>query len=229
MTTPRVLLSWSTGKDAAWALHTLQTAGEVEVVALATTLNAAFDRVAMHSTRRTVLEAQASAVGLPLLPVSIPWPCSNDQYEAAFLGGLDEAKGLYGITHVAFGDLFLEDVRSYRDALMARSGLLPLYPIWGLNTRHLAGQMVQGGLKAVITCVNPAVLNSKFAGQEFDEKLISSFPEGCDPCGENGEFHSCVWDGPMFQGPLSITKGEVVERDGFVFADVLLQSEGGSE
>ena len=229
MTTPRVLLSWSTGKDAAWTLHRLQMTGEVEVVALATTLNAAFDRVAMHSTRRSVLEAQASAAGLPLLPVNIPWPCSNDQYEAAFLCGLEEAKRLYGISHVAFGDLFLEDIRSYRDALMARAGLLPLYPVWGLQTRDLAEEMIHSGMKAVITCVNPAVLNRKFAGQEFDAELISALPEGCDPCGENGEFHSCVWDGPMFQHPLSIVKGEVVERDGFVFADVLLQSERGSE
>lgn len=218
---PRVLLSWSSGKDAAWALHRLRQAGDVEVVGLLTTLNAEFDRVAMHAVRRVLLEAQARSVELPLFPVPLPWPCANAQYEAALLTALGEARETQGVTHVAFGDLFLKDVRAYREAQMADTGMTPLFPLWGLPTDPLARDMIRGGLRARLTCVDPRQLSPDFAGREFDAALLDALPAGIDPCGENGEFHSFAWDGPMFAHPVPITAGEVVERDGFVFADLL--------
>lgn len=218
---PRILLSWSSGKDAAWALHRLRQAGDVEVVGLLTTLNAEFDRVAMHAVRRVLLEAQAQSVGLPLLAVPLPWPCSNAEYEAALLNALGEARAALGITHVAFGDLFLEDVRAYREAQMAGTGLAPLFPLWGLPTNQLARDMIDGGLRARLTCIDPRQLSVDFAGREFDAAFLDALPANIDPCGENGEFHSFAWDGPMFAHPIRVTAGEVVERDGFVFADLL--------
>ena len=221
MPKPRVLLSWSSGKDSAWALHVLRAAGEVEVVGLLTTLNEAFGRVAMHAVRRELLEAQAEAAGLPLLQVPIPWPCSNEQYEAAMTRALAEAREWLRPTHVAFGDLFLEEIRAYREAKMAGTGLELLFPLWGRPTDVLAREMVAGGLRAVLTCVDPRRLPQRFAGRTFDAEFLADLPPDVDPCGENGEFHTFAYAGPMFRAPLSLTPGEVVERDGFCFADVL--------
>ena len=224
----RALLSWSSGKDAAWALHALRSAGEVEVVGLLTTLNAEFDRVAMHAVRRALLLAQARSVDLPLVAVPLPWPCSNAQYEAAMAKALAEAKATLGVTHVASGDLFLEDVRAYREAQLEAAGLSLLCPLWGRSTDALAREMVEGGLRARLTCVDPQRLPASFAGRTFDAELLADLPGGVDPCGESGEFHTFAWDGPMFRQPVPVTPGEIVERDGFVFAD-LLPGEKGAE
>lgn len=203
-------------------LHVLRSAGEVDVVGLLTTINSAFDRVAMHAVRRQLLEAQADAFGLPLVIVPLPWPCSNFEYEAAMERGLDEARERFQITGVAFGDLFLEDIRRYREEKMAQhTDLAPYFPIWDIPTAQLAREMVASGLKANITCVDPRKLDPSFAGRAFDESFLDDLPAGIDPCGENGEFHSFAWDGPMFRHPVPIRAGEVVERDGFVFADFL--------
>ena len=220
MTRPKALLSWSSGKDAAWALHVLRQAGEVEVVGLLTTTNAAFDRVAMHGVRETLLEAQAEAVGLPLSKVPLPWPCSNEAYEARMAEACGRAVA-EGITQMAFGDLFLEEVRDYRIQKLAGTGLEPRFPIWGADTAALARSMVGAGLKATLACVDPKVLAASFAGRDFDGALLTELPPGVDPCGEQGEFHTFVWDGPMFRHPVPVRRGEVVERDGFVFADLV--------
>ena len=193
----------------------------MEVVGLLTTINAEFGRVAMHATRQNLLEAQAQAVGLSLLTVPIPWPYPNVQYEAAFLVALTEAKSTLEVTHIAFGDLFLEDVRAYREAQLKGMGLTPLFPLWGQPTRELAEEMVAGGLQPILTCVDPHRLPVDFAGRLFDTELLDSLPADVDPCGEGGEFHTFAFDGPMFAHPLAIEAGEIVERDGFVFADVL--------
>lgn len=223
---PRILLSWSSGKDAAWALHMLHLSGGVEVVGLLTTLNAESDRVAMHAVRRTLLEAQAEAVGLPLLQVPLPWPCSNAEYEEATARALGEARERWGVTHVAFGDLFLEDVRAYRERQMTQVGLTPLFPLWGLPTRALARDMIAGGLEARLTCIDPRRLPESLAGRAFDAALLEALPPDVDPCGEAGEFHTFAFAGPMFSHPVPTTLGEVVARDGFVFADLLPPSQG---
>ncbi|MGC2299491.1 MAG: ATP-binding protein [Acidobacteriaceae bacterium] len=215
----KLVLSWSSGKDSAWALHCLRQRGDFQIVGLLTTLNAAFERVAMHSTRRALLEAQARAAGLPLYPIPLPWPCSNEHYEAAMRIACDAAIA-EGIEAIAFGDLFLEDVRRYRVEKLKGTGLEPIFPLWGLNTRQLAEEMIAGGLRARIVCVDPKRLPAEFAGRDFDAEFLRDLPEGVDPCGENGEFHSAVYAGPMFREPIPIESGEVVERDGFVFADV---------
>ncbi|HET8714771.1 MAG TPA: hypothetical protein VFM16_03030 [Holophagaceae bacterium] len=220
MTQPRALLSWSSGKDAAWALHTLRQQGEVEIVGLLTTINRSFDRVAMHAVRESLLEAQADAAGLPLWKVEIPWPCTNEAYKAAMAAACARAVA-EGIETIAFGDLFLEDVRDYRIQKLAGTGLRPLFPLWGRPTDQLATEMIAGGLKATLTCVDPKVLDPSFAGRDFDATLLEDLPAGVDPCGERGEFHSFAWDGPMFRHPLPVRRGEVVEREGFVFADLL--------
>jgi uncharacterized protein (TIGR00290 family) len=217
----KLLLSWSSGKDSAWALRCLQQRGEYQVAGLLTTLNAAFDRVAMHSTRRALLEAQAIAADLPLYSVPLPWPCSNQQYETAMRSACDAAVA-QGIDAMAFGDLFLEDVRRYREEKLQGTGLQPVFPVWGINTHQLAQEMIAGGLRARIVCVDPKKLPPEFAGRDFDVDFLRDLPEGVDPCGENGEFHSVVYAGPMFRESIPIESGEVVERDGFVFADVLL-------
>jgi uncharacterized protein (TIGR00290 family) len=216
----KILLSWSTGKDSAWSLHMLRQQHPGAVAGLLTTVNEAFDRVAMHAVRRTMLQAQADATGLPLHVVNIPWPCSNEQYEAAMKVAVE---GLLrdGFTHVAFGDLFLDDVRSYRETRLAGTGLTPLFPVWKTKpTAELAHEMIASGVKAYLTCVNPRALDRSFAGRTFDHALLADLPPGVDPCGENGEFHTFVWDGPMFQHPVDAVIGEIVERDSFVFADV---------
>jgi uncharacterized protein (TIGR00290 family) len=215
----KLLLSWSSGKDSAWALDLLRKGGDYQVAGLLTTLNAAFDRVAMHSTRRALVEAQARAAGLPLHTVPLPWPCSNEQYEAAMRGACANAVAA-GIEAIAFGDLFLEDVRRYREDKLRGTGLQPVFPVWGLDTQQLALDMIEAGLRARIVCVDPRKLSREFAGREFDADFLRDLPPGVDPCGENGEFHSVVYDGPMFREPIAIESGEVVERDGFVFADV---------
>ena len=217
----RLLLSWSSGKDSAWALHCLQRRREYHVAGLLTTFNAAFDRVAMHSTRRALVEAQARAAGLPLTAVPLPWPCSNAQYEAAMHGACADAVAR-GIGAIGFGDLFLEDVRRYREERLQGTGLTPVFPVWAMDTRRLAAEMVASGLKARIVCVDPGKLPAEFAGREFDADFLRDLPEGVDPCGENGEFHSFVYAGQMFREAIPVESGEVVERDGFVFADVRL-------
>jgi diphthamide synthase (EF-2-diphthine--ammonia ligase) len=214
----RVLLSWSSGKDSAWTLHVLRADPAIKLCGLLTTLNTEFDRVAMHGTRRTVLEAQAAAARLPLWVVPLPWPCSNEIYEqrmAEVCRRAIEEK----IDAVAFGDLFLEDVRAYRERQLAPTGLEPLFPLWQIPTDALARAMIAGGLRARLACVDTQKLPAAFAGREFDAGLLSDFPPEIDPCGERGEFHTCVYAGPMFTGPLPIATGEIVTRDRFVYAD----------
>jgi uncharacterized protein (TIGR00290 family) len=215
----KVLLSWSSGKDCAWSLHLLRQMPGVEVVALITTLNAEANRVAMHAVRRELLEAQAERAGLPLWAVDLPWPCSNEEYESRMRKVCERAKA-EGVTAVAFGDLFLEDVRAYRVKQLADTGLEPLFPAWGLPTADLAREMIAAGVKAKITCVDPSKISSTFAGRDFDAAFLDSLPPGIDPCGENGEFHSFVYEAPVFSKPIRVRKGVVVQRDGFVFADV---------
>ncbi len=220
MARPRALLSWSSGKDSAWSLAVLRRRDEVEVVGLVTTLNEAFDRVAMHGVRAELLRAQAEAAGLPLWPVPLPWPCSNEQYEALMSALLTRARDA-GITVMAFGDLFLEDIRAYREKQLAGTGIEPVFPLWQVPTDRLAREMIAGGLKARLTCVDPRHLGAEFAGREFDAALLADLPAGVDPCGERGEFHSFAYEGPMFERAVAIRGGEVVSRDGFVFADLL--------
>jgi uncharacterized protein (TIGR00290 family) len=216
----KILVSWSSGKDSAWMLHTLRQQRPDAVAGLLTTFNEAFDRVAMHAVRRTLVEAQAAAAALPLHVVNLPWPCSNAEYEARMGAAVARLVG-DGFTHVAFGDLFLEDVRRYREERLAGTGLEPLFPLWRTTpTRELALEMIDGGLRAWLTCVDPRKLDASFAGHAFDRTLLAALPETCDPCGENGEFHSFVWDGPMFRGPVTVRVGDTVTRDGFVFVDL---------
>ncbi len=217
----RVLLSWSSGKDSAWALHLLRRDPAIQVCALVTTLNAEFDRVAMHGTRHSVLEAQARAAGLPLWIVPLPWPCSNEIYEQCMTEVCTRAVA-ENIHAVAFGDLFLADVRSYRVNQLKVTGLEPLFPLWQIPTDALAREMIAGGLRARLSCVDSKQLPAEFAGREFDASLLADLPSEADPCGERGEFHTCVYAGPMFTSPLPLETGEVVNRDGFVFADFQL-------
>lgn len=216
----RVALAWSSGKDSAWALHTLRADPRFTVVALLTTVNAAFDRVAMHAVRRQLLERQAEAAGLPLHVAEIPSPCPNETYEAAMAAAVARLKA-EDVEAIAFGDLFLPDVRAYRERQMAGTGLQLVFPLWGRPTGELARSMIDGGLRARLTCVDPRVLPGSFAGRPFDRALLADLPAGVDPCGENGEFHTFTWDGPMFRHPVPVEPGEVVERDGFVFADLV--------
>ncbi|HEU0005278.1 MAG TPA: ATP-binding protein [Terriglobia bacterium] len=216
----RVLLSWSSGKDSAWSLHVLREDPGLEVVGLLTTLNEAFDRVAMHAVRRELLEAQAEAAGLPLQTVPIPWPCSNEQYEKIMAEVSVRAREA-GVGAVAFGDLFLRDIRAYREQQLRGTGLEPLFPLWNRDTRILARDMIAAGLRAKVTCVDPKCLAPGFAGRDFDRQFLDDLPAGVDPCGENGEFHSFVYAAPVFDKTLPIRIGEIVERDGFVFADVI--------
>jgi uncharacterized protein (TIGR00290 family) len=217
---PKALLAWSSGKDSAWTLHVLRQRGEVEVVGLLTTINEVHDRVAMHAVRKTLLQVQAAAVGLPLWPVPIPSPCSNDEYQAAMSTVIRRAQAA-GITIMAFGDLFLEDVRRYRETQLASTGITPLFPLWGLPTKELAMTMIRSGLRARLTCVDPKQISAEFVGREFDESLLAELPSSTDPCGERGEFHTFAYAGPMFRHPIPVERGEIVTRDGFVFADLL--------
>jgi uncharacterized protein (TIGR00290 family) len=214
----RVLVSWSSGKDSAWTLHLLRKQTDIELVALLTTLNTEFDRVAMHGTRRRVLEAQAAAAGLPLWVVPLPWPCSNEIYEERMSEVCGRAVN-ERVDAVAFGDLFLADVRAYRERQLQGTGLEPLFPLWEMPTAALAREMIAGGLRTKIVCVDTKLLDASFAGREFDLDLLGDLPPDVDPCGERGEFHSCVYAGPMFAEPVALRAGEIVNRDGFVFAD----------
>jgi uncharacterized protein (TIGR00290 family) len=218
----RTLLSWSSGKDSAWTLHVLRQLPGLEMVGLVTTFNEAADRVAMHAVRRELVEAQAAVTGLPLLPVWLPSPCTNEVYERRMQGLLHEARR-QGITHMAFGDLFLEDVRDYRIRLLAPTGIEPLFPLWGTpdDTPRLARRMLDAGLRAVLTCVDPKQCDARFVGRRFDAALLAELPRGVDPCGERGEFHTFCTEGPMFAAPLGVRPGPVVTRDGFCFADLL--------
>ena len=216
----RVMLAWSSGKDSAWALHCLRQAGGIEVLGLLTTMNEAFDRVAMHAVRRELLMRQAAAAALPLVTVPLPWPCPNVEYERRMAEACARMLAA-GVEAVAFGDLFLEDVREYRVKQLARAGLEPLFPLWGMKTGELARAMIAAGQKARVTCVDPRKLDRGFAGRDYDEGFLAALPGGVDPCGENGEFHTFVYESPAFVKPVAIRGGEVVERDGFIFADVL--------
>lgn len=220
MTRPKLLLSWSSGKDCAWALHELRRQGAFDIAGLVTTFNGAFDRVAMHAVRRELVEAQANAAGLPLWRIDLPWPCSNADYERIMGAFIVDARNR-GITHMAFGDLFLQDVRAYREKNLAGTGIEPVFPLWGHETRSLAREMVDAGLSGTLTSVDPRKLPAAFAGRRFDAKLLADLPDGVDPCGENGEFHSFCHAGPMFTRPIAVAVGETVERDGFIFADLL--------
>jgi uncharacterized protein (TIGR00290 family) len=218
----KILLSWSSGKDSAWALHLLNKQYPGAVRALLTTMNEAVDRVAMHAVRRDVLAAQARMTGLPLRIVPIPHPCPNEVYEARMGTAVAEAVA-DGFTHVAFGDLFLEDVRRYREDRLARSGLEPLFPVWGLPTARLAEEMIESGLQARLSCIDTRVLDRRFAGRPFDHSLLRELPASVDPCGENGEFHTCVTAGPMFSDLLDVETGETVTREPFVWTDIGLR------
>ncbi|HET6464448.1 MAG TPA: ATP-binding protein [Nitrospiria bacterium] len=215
----KTLLSWSSGKDSAWTLHLLRQMDDVEVVGLFTTVNAEFQRVAMHAVRLELLKLQAGAVGLPLETLNIPFPCSNLQYESVMKEFVDASREK-GMSCMAFGDLFLQDIRAYREAKLKDSGITPLFPLWEIPTDRLARQMISEGLRAYLTCVDPRKLPARFAGREFGAALLNELPESVDPCGEYGEFHTFAVDGPMFKKPVGVHVGEVVERDGFVFADL---------
>jgi uncharacterized protein (TIGR00290 family) len=223
-TRKRILLSWSGGKDSSWALHLLRQQPEFEVVALLTTLNEKYRRVAIHGFREELLEQQAASIGLPLWKVDLPFPCLNADYESrmAAVCARAVAEGLYGI---AFGDLFLEDIRAYRIDKLAGTGLVPIFPVWcpdlGISTAELARQMIAAGLRAHLTCIDPRVLSPSFAGRTFDAELLADLPPEVDPCGERGEFHSFAFAGPIFSRTLSVLPGETVERDNFIYADLL--------
>jgi uncharacterized protein (TIGR00290 family) len=218
----RVLLSWSSGKDSAWALHVLRQQRDVEVVALLTTFNEVADRVAMHAVRRSLVDEQAAAAQLPLWDVLLPQPCSNEEYETRMLAVIARARAA-GVTHIAFGDLFLEDVRDYRIRMMAGTGLEPVFPIWSsaADTPALAETMVNSGVKAILTCVDPRRLPESFVGKEFNRALLAELPAGVDACGERGEFHTFCYAGPMFGHEIAVEIGDVVRRDGFCFIDAI--------
>ncbi|GIV19042.1 MAG: ATPase [Armatimonadota bacterium] len=217
----KVLLSWSTGKDSAWTLHVLRQSGEWHIAGLVTTVNTAFGRVSMHGVREELLEQQAQAAGIPLWKVPIPYPCPNEVYESAMRELILRAKEA-GVTHFAFGDLFLQDVRDYRERQLAGTGITPVFPLWGINTTELAHDMIASGLRAILTCVDPRQIPASFIGHEFDEAFLTKLPPSADSCGENGEYHTFCYDGPMFAQPVPVRTGEVVERDGFVYVDVFL-------
>jgi len=218
----RCLVSWSSGKDSAWLVHVLRQQPDVELAALLTTINESAQRVAMHAVRVDVLQAQADALGLPLWRIPIPSPCPNEVYERAMAAAVSRAVG-EGFTHVAFGDLFLEDVRRYREERLAGTGLTPIFPLFDPApgyTARLARDMIGAGLRARITCLNPKVIDARFAGREFDAALLEELPASVDPCGERGEFHTCSYDGPMFRHAVPVQTGITVERDGYVFTDL---------
>jgi len=225
----RVVISWSGGKDSAWTLHALrQQPKDYVVIGLLTTLNQQFNRIAMHGVRRELLEAQAKAAGLPVWVVPLPSPCSNEHYERRMANALRFVRGL-GIDGVAFGDLYLEDIRQYRETQFASCGLELLFPIWGTPTRELANQIIRSGIRARLSCVNPCAVPAEWAGREYDQQLLAEMPQSVDPCAENGEFHTFVYDGPIFSSPIGILRGETVSRDGFLFTDLLPESEPASQ
>jgi uncharacterized protein (TIGR00290 family) len=216
----KVALSWSSGKDSTWTLHLLRQMPDVQVAALITTFNSSANRVAMHAVRRALVEAQVERTGIPLWAVELPWPCSNLNYEEQMRSVCERATA-EGITAIAFGDLFLQDIRDYRVRQLQGTGLQPLFPVWQIPTEQLGRDMIAAGLKAKITSVDPSKLAKSFAGRDYDLPLLQALPAGVDPCGENGEFHTFVYDAPVFSRPIGVQSGEVVERDGFIFADLL--------
>jgi uncharacterized protein (TIGR00290 family) len=228
VTRPRALVAWSTGKDSAWALHEVRRAGELDVVGLLTTVTAPYQRVSMHAVRVELLAAQADAVGLPLHVVEIPSPCPNDVYAETMATALAAARG-DGVTHVVFGDLFLEDVRAYREARMADVGMTPVFPLWGRDTRALATEILDAGVEAWITCVDPRKVPRELAGRRVDAQLLESLPDDVDRCGERGETHTFVSAGPMLSRRIDVALGEIVERDGFVFADLVQRASAESQ
>ena len=216
----RAWMSWSTGKDSAYALHVAREQLGVPIAALHTTVTADYDRVSMHGVRRELLVRQAEHLGLPLRVVELPTPCSNDQYERRMSASL--AQGLAeGVDRIVFGDLFLEDIRAYREERLAGTGITPLFPLWHRDTHALAAEMLAAGIRARVTCVDPRQLDPAFAGREFDGSFLDDLPAGVDPCGERGEFHTFAFDGPGFGAPIAVANGEVVDREGFVFADLV--------
>jgi uncharacterized protein (TIGR00290 family) len=217
----KTMVSWSSGKDSAWMVHVLRARGDVELGALLTTINEPAQRVAMHAVRVELLEAQADALGLPLWKIPIPSPCPNEVYERVMADAVARAVA-EGFTHMAFGDLFLEDIRRYREERLAGTGLTPIFPLFDADTAALAREMIAGGLGARLTCVDPRVLDRRFAGRDFDAALLADLPSSIDPCGERGEFHTFAYRGPMFSHPIDIETGVTVERDGFVFTDLQL-------
>jgi uncharacterized protein (TIGR00290 family) len=220
MSEKRILLSWSGGKDSAWALHLLRQDPTVKVLGLLTTINEHFGRVAMHGFREALLDRQAEAAGLPLWKVPLPWPCSNEVYEAAMAEACERAVR-EGIAGIAFGDLYLEDIRAYRVSKLAGTGLEPMFPCWLLPTTELAREMIAAGVRAHLVCVDPRRLERSFAGRVLSEELLQELPADVDPCGEGGEFHTFVSAGPFFSGSIEVSAGEIVERDGFIYADLL--------
>ncbi len=219
-TPPKAFVSWSSGKDSAYALHEARRRGIAEIVGVLTTTNEVFNRVAMHGVRDALLDRQIEALGLPAIKVPLPYPCPNDMYEARMEEAVERIKAQGG-RHVVFGDLFLEDIRAYRDRNLAKAGMTGLYPLWRRDTASLAREMIDSGLVAHLVCVDPRKLDKSFAGRRFDAALLADLPPDVDPCGENGEFHTVVTAGPMFSAPIPITIGAIVERDGFVFADAI--------
>jgi uncharacterized protein (TIGR00290 family) len=217
---PKAYVSWSSGKDSAFALHEARRLGLAEVVGALTTLSAAYGRVAMHGVRESVLDRQLAALSLPALKIPLPTPCSNEQYEVQMLPAFERLKG-QGVTHLVFGDLYLEDIRAYRERQLAAAGMTGIFPLWRRDTALLAREMIVSGMVAHLACIDPRRLGREFAGRRFDTRLLAELPPGVDPCGENGEFHTVVSAGPMFAAPIDVAVGEVVERDGFVFADVV--------
>lgn len=217
----KTLISWSSGKDSAWALHVLRQDPNIDIVGLFCTVNKVFDRVTMHGVRSELLKQQAQSAGLPLDIIKVPYPCNNDEYVAIMKDFILMAKEK-GIEYFAFGDLFLEHVREYREILLQGTGITPLFPIWGVSTTILSQQMVSNGLRAVITCVNGDQFSQEYAGREYNESFLEDIPSSIDPCGENGEFHSFAFDGPMFQYPIRVVAGETICRDGAYFTDLIL-------
>lgn len=220
MPKPKALLSWSSGKDSAWALHEIRQSGDCEIVGLLTTLNRDADRVAMHGVRREILERQAVAAGLPLYQVDLPSPCSNEEYERLLGGETQRLQRSLGISQVVFGDLFLADIRAYREAQMAKLGIEPVFPLWQHDTAELAWQMA-ASLEAYISCVDTEQLEAAYSGRRFDRELLDELPEDVDPCGENGEFHTVVTAGPMFSQSIPVTRGEFHDDGRFVYTDFL--------
>jgi uncharacterized protein (TIGR00290 family) len=217
---PKALIAWSSGKDSAWALHEVRRSGEFDVVGALTTVTGTFRRVSIHGLREELLTAQLAAAGLPATVVEIPYPCPNERYEQAMAAAMERAKA-DGVTHVLFGDLFLQDVRAYREAKLAPTGIAPVFPLWDRPTGALAQEMIAAGVAAHLVCVDLKKLPKAFAGRRFDVDLIAALPAGVDPCGENGEFHSFVAAGPMLSRSIPVKTGETVERDGFAYADLL--------
>jgi uncharacterized protein (TIGR00290 family) len=218
---PKALIAWSSGKDSAWALHEVRRAGEYDVVGALTTITENFNRVSMHGVRQEVLAAQLQSAKLQSIYVPIPFPCSNDIYEERMETALKSVREA-GVTHMIFGDLFLEDVRAYRERKLAGTGITPVFPLWGRPTHELAREMIDGGLEAYVVCLDTTQLSMNFAGRLFDHTLLADLPPDIDPCAEKGEFHTCAVAGPMFAHHIPVTVGETVERDRFVFTDLSL-------